>query len=190
MKTNDNNIFKPNIFLFIVGLVASTFFIGVIVFIVLLHRHNFKTMEFIICGLLLAIFVWCLTMCLDTWTVRISKGVISVKRLWSNKWTDIYINSFNKINFKAGLDDHMILYKKLTLFLNDNRRFNFYSYTENLGDNLYIALLHQTPTLLNDYKKRKSEIENKINTRQKNYKWELLIALIVLAIITIWTQIK
>jgi len=190
MKTKDNNIFKPNIFLFLVGLVGSTFFIGVIIYITFLHRQNFRIMEFIVCGLLLAIFVWCLTMCLDTWTVRISKGVISVKRLWSNKWTDIEINNFNKINFKAGLDGTMILYKKLTLFLNDNRRFNFYSYTEKLGDSLYIALLHQTPTLLTDYKKRKREIENKINTRQKSYKWEFLIVLIVLAIITIWSQIK
>jgi hypothetical protein len=161
MKQGDST-YRPNYFLILAGLCIAAFLAGAIIFAFTIDNgHGFKAIDYMIAGLVLSIFIRCSIMCLDAWEVRVSKGTISLKRPWSGKWTEIDTGTFRKIQFQAGLDDHMVLYKKLTLHLNDNSRFNLYSYSESQGDSLYMAILHQSPALPDDYKKRKGEIENK-----------------------------
>ena len=188
MKQSDNNIFRPNILLFTIGTILTIFFSVLLTYIIIDKSLIDKPVELLLLLVIEFIFIWLFTICIDVWTIKIDKGKIHLKRLWSQNWQTINIDTFHKIKFSVKLDDYTIEYKKLTIYTTENKKYNFYSYTESLGDNFYLALLNQTPKLLDEYKKRKREIQNKIAVRQKNDKWIIIILLIVLAVIEIWTR--
>ena len=186
MKQLEKNIFSPNILLFIGGIVSTIFFSVLLTYIIIDKAQNDKPLELFFLLVIDVFFIWLFFNYIDAWTIKIDKGKIHIKRLWSRHWQTINIDTFDKIKFSAKLDDYIIEYKKLTLYTTQNKKYNFYSYTDNLGDNFYLALLNQTPKLLDDYKKRKREIQNKITARQQNYKLITMILLFILVLLTLW----
>ena len=189
MKDNTKE-YKPNVFLLIIGTSFFLFAIICVIFSLLKHQQDLGILDLSISLILCLIFNWWLLMCIDTWVVRIQKDSLSIRRLWSSKWTKLNADEFKDIKYSVGLDDHLILYKKLTLVTADNKKYNFYSFTDNLYDELFTSILKQTPKLLDKYKKRKNEINNKINKRIGNYSREILLSLFLLLCLIIWTRLK
>ncbi len=186
MKQINKNLFRPNILLIIIGVVIALFFTVLLTFIILDKSKDIKILELLIILVIYVFFIKLFINCIDAWTVKIEKGKILIKRIWSRNWLILSIDNFEKIKYSVKIDDYTVSYKKLTIYTFDKKKYNFYSYTDTMNDQLYLALLNQSPKLLEDYEKRKKEFQNKIEARKKNEKWILIILLIVL--IVLWTM--
>ena len=83
MKQSDNNIFRPNILLFTIGTILTIFFSVLLTYIIIDKSLIDKPVELLLLLVIEFIFIWLFTICIDVWTIKIDKGKIHLKRIFS-----------------------------------------------------------------------------------------------------------
>lgn len=177
--TQDKDIFKPNIWVILGSTLIILFFCIILILAILYTDRKFVISDyctFIVFGSFLLIGLYRL---LDIWIIKVDKGLILVRRIWKTEWLEIRTTTFKKIKFKIWLDGAFEWSKRLTIYFDNGKRINFYSYTITNDNSLFLALLNQTPDLLNNYKERLKYYEEKKNRWIKNSTWVIIVCILI-----------
>lgn len=177
------NIFKPNYFVFFVGNIIVLFFIVSMLTIIYKEQSKDRLEIYLFCLTALFFLIKILHIFLDVWIVKINKKKVILKRPWKKKWQELDTDTFTKIELKVryrGMQSYVDS-KRLSIYTNSNKKYNFYTYSNEIKEQLYIALLSQTPNLLAEYKTRRKQeyIKQEKNRKIDTVDWIIIIIMLI-----------
>ena len=185
MKDN-KNIFKPNYIVFFIGNVTILYFIALIGVVFYVQGSVIKLETTLLCLIALFFLIRALRIFLDVWTVKIQKKEICIKRPWQKHWTGLDTDTFTKIELKVKYRGiaAFVAGKQLTIYTENYKKYNFYTHSSKLEEELYMALLNQTPRLLAEYKSKKKQEYKKQEkySRMDIVDWVVIVAMLLFLI--------
>lgn len=179
MKKN-SNIFIPNYWLPIIGALIILWFICLIIWYFYHDWGNLNIFQLTIPIIILIALIRIFFTFIDLWIVRIGNKKVFLKRPWSLKWKEENVEVFTDITLKVRYNYSTITSKKLIVYTNTKKKYIFRSYSNNLEEKVYLALLHQT-ALYGKYKSLIDKEKYKMKTYEKwnRFDWIIIILLLL-----------
>ena len=179
MKKN-SNIFIPNYWLPIIGALIILWFICLIIWYFYHDWGNLNIFQLTIPIIILIALIRIFFTFIDLWIVRIGNKKVFLKRPWSLKWKEENVEVFTDITLKVRNNYSTITSKKLIVYTNTKKKYIFRSYSNNLEEKVYLALLHQT-ALYGKYKSLIDKEKYKMKTYEKwnRFDWIIIILLLL-----------
>jgi hypothetical protein len=179
MKKN-SNIFIPNYWLPIIGSLIILWFICLIIWYFYHDWGNLNIFQLTIPIIILIALIRIFFTFIDLWIDRIGNKKVFLKRPWSLKWKEENVEVFTDITLKVRYNYSTITSKKLIVYTNTKKKYIFRSYSNNLEEKVYLALLHQT-ALYGKYKSLIDKEKYKMKTYEKwnRFDWIIIILLLL-----------
>lgn len=178
MKKN-SNIFIPNYLLPIIGALIVLMFICLIIWYFYHNWGDLNIFQLTIPIIILIALIRLFFTFIDLWIVQIGNKKVFLKRPWSQKWREEDVETFTDITLKVRYHYSTITSKQLIVYTKDKKKYIFRSYSNNLEEKVYLALLHQT-TLNGKYKSLIDKEKHKMKIYEKSNRFDWIIIILLL----------